>query len=229
METSIKSYRKSEGHMKFSRIDEATIRCILTEADLKERDIVLEDFFRNKEKVQSFFEEIVEEAKKEVSYEATSGILAVQVMPLPENGLSIVFSENQEAEFDGLLKNIKNMVGDIQEKLPSGLEKQNITPPSRICVYRFASLTDVESFCAAIPNDKKIKSGLYKNQADGDFYLVIEKGRISAKLFNLVCEIALEFSTFITQSQTQLTYFKEHYKCIIEKNALSKMQKIVDD
>ncbi|MEG1458213.1 MAG: adaptor protein MecA [Acetivibrio sp.] len=211
--------------MEFSRIDDATVRCILTEEDLKERDIELEDFFKNKEKVQNFFEEIVEEAKKEVSYESNTGVLAVQVMPLPENGLAIVFSENAESDFDGLVKNIKDMMGELKESAaaPKKILKEK---KSSMEIYRFATLSAVEMFSLSIPQDKKIKSQLLKNEAESAFYLVLEKGRISAKLFNGVCERAIEFSDFVSDSPVRLLYHQEHDTCIIEKNALFQMQKI---
>lgn len=213
--------------MEFSRIDEDTIRCVLTEEDMKERGIELEDFFKNKDKVQGFFEEIVEQAKKEVSYESTSGVLAVQVMPLPENGLAIIFSENQESEFDGVLKNIKDMVGDLKEKNNSNAKKKK-PKPIQLRIFRFSSLEYIEMFASILPTDKKIKSQLYKDEKNQGYYLAIEKGRISIKLFKAVCEKAIEFSELVSEDSKVLTYYKEHYTCLIEKNAISTMAKIAN-
>jgi len=210
--------------MEFSRLDDDTIRCVLTEEDMKEHGIELEDFFKDKEKTQSFFEEIVEEAKKQVSYEASSGVLAVQVMPLPENGLAIVFSENRENEFEGLIKNIKDMVGDLKQDIT--IEKNKKKAQVQLRIFAFASLEHIEMFTQAIPSDKKIKSQLYKNEKDNLFYLVIEKGRISAKLFKGVCEKAIEFSEFVSDDSKMLTYYQEHFICMIEKNAIFNMSKI---
>ena len=213
--------------MEFSRIDQDTIRCVLTEEDMKERGIELEDFFKNKDKVQGFFEEIVEQAKKEVSYESTSGVLAVQVMPLPENGLAIIFSENQETEFDGILKNIKDMVGDLKETIVPETKIRK-TQKTQLSIFQFTSLNHLEMFSQVLPLEKKIKSQLYKNKDNNNFYLVIEKGRISAKLFKAVCEKAIEFSEFVSDDSKILTYYKEHYECIMAKNAISNMAKIAN-
>lgn len=211
--------------MEFSRLDNDTIRCVLTEADMKEHGIELEDFFKNKEKTQSFFEEIVEEAKKQVSYEATSGILAVQVMPLPENGLAIIFSENPDTEFDSLIKNIKDMVGD----LAPGTGTSPVTGKEKPCqmrIFAFASLEHLEMFVLSIPWQKRIKSQLYKNSEENIFYLVIEKGRLSAKLFKDVCEKAIEFSEFVSAEERTLTYYREHFDCMLQKNAIFNMAKV---
>lgn len=212
--------------MEFSRLDDDTIRCVLTEEDMKEHGIELEDFFKNKEKTQSFFEEIVEEAKRQVSYEATSGVLAVQVMPLPENGLAIVFSENKENEFDGLIKNIKDMVGDLKQDIT--IEDNKNKEQAQVRIFAFASLEHIEMFTRAIPSDKKIKSQLYKDETENLFYLVIEKGRISAKLFKGICEKAIEFSEFVSEDPKTLTYYQEHFICMIEKNAIFKISLIAN-
>ncbi|MFA9466713.1 MAG: adaptor protein MecA [Velocimicrobium sp.] len=206
--------------MEFSRLDNDTIRCVLTEADMKEHGIELEDFFKNKEKIQSFFEEIVEEAKKQVSYQSTSGILAVQVMPLPENGLAIIFSENQDNEFDGIIKNIKDMVGDLKQNT---ISVQKNKKQSQIRIFAFTSLEHIEMFAQTIPLDKKIKSQLYKSEKENRFYLVLEKGRISAKLFNAVCERAIEFAEFVSDDSNLIPYFEEHFSCLIKRNAISNM------
>ena len=221
--------------MEFSRIDEDTVRCILTEQDMKERGIELEDFFRNKEKVQSFFEEIVEEAKREVAYESSTGVLAVQVMPLPENGLAILFSENQqEPDIGGFLKNIKDMVGELKESSQVGKKPEEVkntglratAPKTTLRIYRFLGLSKVEAFVESLPEDKPIKSSLYKDEESGSFYLVLEKGRLAAKLFSAICERALEFAEPISHAPASQVFLEEHYTCMIKKNAVTKLQRL---
>lgn len=212
--------------MEFSRIDHDTIRCVLTEQDMKERGIELEDFFKNKEKVQRFFEEIVEEAKKEVSYESKSGVLAVQVMPLPENGLAILFSENQDPEFNGFLKNMKDMAGDFTADLMSDEKKADKVSHNnkvKLNIYSFTSLSHVEQFAGALSLQKPVKSQLFKNNMDSCYYLVVEKGRISMKLFSAICEKAVEFSEFVSDDPRMVAYYQEHFTMLIEKNAITKI------
>ena len=44
--------------MKFSRIGKDMVRCVLTEQDMIENDVKLEDFFKNREKIHGFLEKI---------------------------------------------------------------------------------------------------------------------------------------------------------------------------
>ena len=47
--------------MQFKRINENTIRCILTEEDMLEEGLRIEDFFTNKDKTRGFLEHIVKQ------------------------------------------------------------------------------------------------------------------------------------------------------------------------
>lgn len=95
--------------MNFSRVDEDTVRCFLTSEDLEENGLKLEDFFHNSEHAREFLQMIVERAKEEVGYEFDGGALAMQVSPLPENGLVITFSEKSDSFWKGLTEHLKDI------------------------------------------------------------------------------------------------------------------------
>lgn len=66
--------------MEFIRIDENTVRCIVTEEDMQEYDVEIDDFLKNRSKVQEFLHLIVEKASDEIGYEPKDGMLAMQIM-----------------------------------------------------------------------------------------------------------------------------------------------------
>lgn len=109
-------------YMRFKRINEDTVRCIITEEDMLEHGVDVEDFLRNRGNAREFLHEIVEKAAQEVGYEMQSGMLSMQVMPLPSNALAVTFSEQSETSLSSLIENIKNAIGGLeslsaQEKL----------------------------------------------------------------------------------------------------------------
>ena len=95
--------------MNISRMDDDSIRCILTAEDLEENGLNLEDFFRNSDHAREFLQTIVERAKEEVGYEFGGGALAMQVVPLPQNGLLITFSEKADSFLKGLSEHLKDI------------------------------------------------------------------------------------------------------------------------
>lgn len=222
--------------MKFSRVDKDTIRCIITEEDMKEHGLNIEDFFNNKDKSREFLESIVEQAEKEVGYQVKNGVLAIQIMPLPRNGLAITFSENGSKNFVDIFDHMKDVGSVIEEyshidtKIKKTQEKSKTKGKAKnqptLKIYKFKSLKDVEQYCCSITFDKIFTSKLYKDDQDNSYYLIINKGRLSAAIYSAICDLALEFADFVSDSSLYLAYCEEHYKCLIKKKAINVMRSI---
>lgn len=237
--------------MKFRKIDENTISCILSEEDMLENDIVLEDFFRDKNKVHDFMDVLIQKAKEEVGFETNGDLFSLQIMPLPKNGLAITFSDSSEDGAKGIVDHLKHTMEQIEEEteyLPpqdiehilqgmleemenldkkeksvskknSSRKRQNNATKMRI--YEFTSMENLEEFCSLSKLEKNIKSSLYKNEVENLYYLVLEKGRLSMKKFDICCELAMDFSSFVSDKLFQKSYCEEHYTCILEKKAVA--------
>lgn len=101
--------------MKFRRINDSTIRCIVSREDLQEYGLALEDFFKNKGKVHEFLHEVVERAEEAVGYEPKDGMLSMQIMPIGPNAVSITFSDGEADKGEVLLQNIKDTIRTLME------------------------------------------------------------------------------------------------------------------
>lgn len=101
--------------MEFKRIDHDTVRCIITEEDMQEYNVELEDFFKDKGKIQEFLHTVVQQAVDEVGFEPKDGMVSMQVMPMSQNRIAITFSENSIDEVGGILKQLTGMASEIDE------------------------------------------------------------------------------------------------------------------
>ncbi|WP_312370925.1 adaptor protein MecA [Lachnoclostridium sp.] len=129
--------------MEFKRIDDETVRCIINEDDMKEYNIEIDDFLKNKGKIQEFLHKIVEMAVDEVGYNPKNGLLAMQVMPLPRNRLAITFSEKGAEGMEDILHQINDALGGNGE----------FTPESMMSRYEdLSSIEKVEAFDKFIRN-----------------------------------------------------------------------------
>ncbi len=54
--------------MKFHRIDENTINCVISQEDLESRGLQIEDLFEKKKEAMEFLHVIVDEASREVNF-----------------------------------------------------------------------------------------------------------------------------------------------------------------
>lgn len=226
--------------MTFQKLDEHTVRCILSEEDMNEHGLKIEDFFTNKDKARSFLEDVVKQAQEEVGYETNGDTLAMQVMPLPKNGLSITFTERSENALQGMLEHIRSAIEGIRnqefdevldqvmnESEDSQIEKKKTEHREKktfLRIYRFDNMESVEQFCQTVPEDINIKSQLYKDEKNDIFYLTIEKGRVAIKKLEKICFCAEDFAVLESKQDTYLEYCKEHFKCVIKKSAIKVMR-----
>lgn len=231
--------------MKFRKLDDNTVRCVLSQEDMEEHGLKLEDFFTNKDKTRGFLEDIVRQAQEEVGYETSGDTLAMQVMPLPHNGLAITFSEHAEHNIKDMIGHIRsaledinseelgNMLAPISEeekpKINHKKEKTHSTEKKKkkfFRVYRFETMSAIEAFCKTISKEFTVKSQLYKDETEGQYYLTIEKGRLSIKNLENICLRAPEFATLVSKQESYTVYCKEHFHCLIKKGAVKVMRKL---
>lgn len=229
--------------MTFKRIGENTFRCVLTEQDMEENNIGLEDFFsNNREKIHDFLENIMEEAKKEIGYESDGAMISMQLMPLPSNGLAITITGSSDNDFKQMLGSVKDILSGITPdedmedvKETSADNKKSFTELSSAVreiktpdtqVYSFESFDKVEAFCKEANSfSKLLKSVLYKD-SKGTYYMEITRKRASAENFAKACLIANEFAELKENSELFVKHMEEHYDCIIASKAITKLAKI---
>ena len=232
--------------MTFKRIDESTIRCIVTEEDMEENGLELDDFFTQSDKAQDFLREVVEQASEEVGYDSGQGMVSLQIMPLPNHGLAITFSESESKEWQDVMENIKGIIedvrervkekgtlqdGDAQEKeeevsavmIPADKGKREI---EKIRLFAFVNLRFAIQYAKTVQEKGAVRSTLYKDKANNVFYMTLEKGRLSTHKYNVLCSNATEFATYMVDGQRILDYLKEQGEILVENRAVKVLAKL---
>lgn len=102
--------------MDFRRIDKNTVQCRMTEEEMQEYGFQIEDFFTDQDKARDFLEELVERAEEEVGYEAEGGMVSMQLMRMPDNSLTITFSDRNPDSLQNMLYHIQQMAEMIDDK-----------------------------------------------------------------------------------------------------------------
>lgn len=220
--------------MKYKKINEATVQCIISEEDMEEYGLTIADIFERNEKGEGFLRDVVERAHDEVGYRLKGDNIAMQITPIRDEGLVITFSDAGIAGFQNMLEHIKEVLTGIDpdtmrdafkalsDKETQPQHKKGIEDTCRIFI--FSSLNHVMRYCAAIPAELSVKSHLYKEK---DFYyLIIEKNRLSKKNFNKISAQAVEFAGLMAATEERLLYLGEHGECMIKDRAVSWLRRI---
>lgn len=115
--------------MKFTKIDENTVRCIVSKEEMDAYDVELEDFIKKNKKVKDFVELLIDKAVDEVGYEQERGMTQLQLQPLPKMGLAITFS-NHKLTQEELSAEIASKIGnDMADAFLQSVE--NLTEEER--------------------------------------------------------------------------------------------------
>lgn len=219
--------------MKYKKINEATVQCIITAEDMLEYGLTLSDIFERNEKGEGFLRDIIERAHDEVGYTINGENIAMQITPIHNQGLVVTFTNESPAAFRDILQHLKDVLQGVSAELSkqedagrhalgSGQSAEWFDDNRRMFV--FTTLHQVMQYTASVPSNLSVKSSLYK--VDEAYYLVIEKNRLSYKMFNKISAQAVEFGNLIAVSNERMQYLEEHGECLIEGRAVSKLRKI---
>lgn len=219
--------------MKYKKINEATVQCIITEEDMLEYGLTLSDIFERNEKGEGFLRDIIERAHEEVGYTISGESIAMQITPLRDKGLAVTFTNDSPAGFRDILQHLKEVLQGVSAELnrQETEDKQNGLKPQQADMFDenrrmfvFATLYQAMQYTASIPANISVKSHLYK--AGEAYYLVVEKNRLSYRMFNKISAQAVEFGNLIAVSEERMMYLQEHGECLIVGRAVSKLRRI---
>ena len=90
-------------------------------------------------------------------------------------------------------------------------------------IFAFSSIGELTSLARIFGSGLICENKLYKNEAKGQFLLVVNQKTLSAEAFGKVCNTISEYGATTKALQTGIAYMDEHYDCIIPEYALQKM------
>ena len=216
--------------MKYKKINDATVQCIITAEDMLEYGLTLSDIFERNEKGEEFLRDIIERAHDEIGYQINGENIAMQITPLKDKGLVVTFTDEGPMGFRDILQHLKDVLQGVseeferQEKDSTQQGAQAETYDENRRMFVFASLHQAMQYAASIPSAVSVKSHLYKE--NDAYYLVLEKNRLSYKMFNKISAQAVEFGNLIAVSNERMQYLEEHGERLIADRAVSRLRRI---
>lgn len=231
--------------MKFKRIDTETVRCLISEEELSENGLVLDDFFNNKGKTEEFVRRVIAMAEQEVDYRVQGGPVSVQVAVLDNRMLALTLSEKQEQNIMEMIKNLRSAVEVLKEvtnqtagqpetektaekaeKSIDDLIREGGRLDRDIYELEFLSLDHVMRFCAAVICGDVVKSSLYKLAGNERFYLLLEKEPLTDAELCKLLGASLDFAEAIYSDGRMKAYLEEHGTLLLKKQAVQQLHSL---
>lgn len=214
--------------MRFKRVDKSTVRCIVSQDEIEERGLKIEDLIRNGDKAQEFLNEVVDMAEEEIGFKMTSGIQAVQAAFLPNHDVVFTFSDNAESiGIDHALGQLKDMLAE--DKIP-GMEcideicddKGEKRSGEKLLTVFFSEIDHVCRFCERFSGFQFPQESLYK--CGSEYALILDTSEIGKDEMAALFMQASEYGKSFVLRDLRAYEIEEHSTCIIKENALSCLQ-----
>lgn len=235
--------------MKFKRIDVDTVRCLISEDELRENGLNVNDFINNDGKAENFLRRIISMAEQEVGYKVQGGNISIHVAVLPENVVALTFSEKPEQTIVNMLDELKAAVKRLMQAAEgaasaetaqtgkqepaarteekSGTVAENMAMQSKSSYQlHFLELDSVIAYARGIQPECEIRSSLYYIEKENSYYLIIEKGKMNDKQVCRLLSASLDFAYEIYAHAPIKAYLYEHGKCIIKEHAIERLQEL---
>lgn len=212
--------------MKIEKISDTQIKLILTQRDLTERNIQLEDLTSPSEKTQNLFREIMEQALTECDFIAENTPLMVEAMPVGLDGIMIIVTKIDHNDSIGNHLKLINQSKELRR-----YKKKSVTAftpmedaGGALLIYSFHCLDDVIDASLRICEAHQGYSALYK--MEGQYYLVLqnEEGIDEEKVAALDMVLG-EYGKKHVSTPLAKYYLVEHGEVILENKAIRMLAK----
>lgn len=198
--------------MEFKRINKDTVTCIITEDDMDEQGIKLEDLFEKKKEAMDFLHEVMRKAEEEVDYKPTGSFMPMQITVLPDHSISLTLSENASASFGEILRNLTDKAGikipkNVLEDLGDSVDEERI---NRLNEY----LKSLKQLTNSVKNIME-ENGITEKQEESQKIEInqnatIEDGKKKAALISNGATVSKEVLTPEEKERRDLNRLKFH-------------------
>ncbi|MBO5177139.1 MAG: adaptor protein MecA [Lachnospiraceae bacterium] len=115
-------------------------------------------------------------------------------------------------------KEAAEKVSESPETLPT---EESLPSPDRFSkVYSFPTLNAATALARLISPYYFGENTLYKDEAEGNYYLVLHMSDHTPEEFNRICNVISEYGTPVNTGYASLSYFAEHFKPIVKADAV---------
>ncbi|MEA4816513.1 MAG: adaptor protein MecA [Lachnospiraceae bacterium] len=208
--------------MKIEKISDNQIKFTLSNSELIERNIKLDDLLVPSEKVQTLFREIMEQAMEECGFTADdSSPFMVEALPVALDGIMIIVTKLPENETSEGKYTLGLQTRDTHKFKRKGISysASGLKEEGDILILSFASLNDVTNFSARLSGAYHGTNSLYKFKER--YFLIMENNVFSdnIKIEDLEL-VAGDYGQKHISTVLSKNYIAEHGESIIKDYAV---------
>lgn len=164
--------------MKIEKISDTQVKFILSEEDLADKDLKLEDLTTTSDKTKELFQEILAKALDECGFEIDDAPLMVEALPVSLNSIMIIvtkLSDETDSDLSAKTSSIPPIISkDLHRYKKNSIKIHTLekSEDSSMSIYSFVSLDNVIDVCARLSDMLLTSSSVYK--LNKRYYLVLQ-------------------------------------------------------
>lgn len=197
--------------MRFTRLDDNSIRCVISGEEMDEHGIRIDDLMDDRDKAESFLRYVLEEADEELGFKTESDSVNVQVSVLPSGDIAMMITDDTQSAIEHMLAHMEEGIREFTESLEAKRKEQGIERKTKI---------DEASVSKWKPESFDKKMDLEEGSADEYMDTVIW---LECKELDRVIRIAKVFSELRDQESSLFKYNGTYYLTV----KLHEMRKVV--
>lgn len=219
--------------MKFRKINDTTINCIISQDDLKKHGIDLDDLFDRKKNAVEFIKRIIRKAASSVNLNMKNDYTSMRISVLPDQSVSLTISQDpvesaKIREHKEIASGSREGSGRPNEETADRVSRKTgmNTAESGTYVFRFPGIMDTLSSCRILSTCRGLASSLYFVRESGYYYLVISRDVDAEEDYDSTVLRINEFADMVSCSDTTLAYIREHSDCILRRRAVQQISEL---
>lgn len=227
--------------MKIEKVNENQIRCTLTREDLASRELKISELAYGTEKAKTLFRDMMRQANFEFGFEAEDIPLMIEAIPLNAECIVLIITKVEDPEeLDTRFSRFApSVTEDEEEEYPGGdadevldlFRRLQTAPPEADStaqspetvltrIFLLHSLHQAIDVCRLIAPKYNGGSALYKDGAEGRYFLMLNSTAGSREEFDRVCNTLSEYGTLQRSFSGSASYLAEHCEALIPHDAV---------
>jgi adapter protein MecA 1/2 len=233
--------------MKIEKISDTQMHFILSEEDLKNRNLSLTDLSYGSIPSKKLISELLSISSSRYDFKQEDNTLTIEAVPMPDGSLDITFTIDP---FSDAIDTRYSTFSRTEVSVPSGFDedgpkyasnarevldlyrtlrdkkkllsgKDSVPDFSNISkTFKFKSLDDCIALSKLLAEKYHGDSSLCRLTDYPDLYMVLRPGKLKPAEFNNICNIASDFGTAILSDRPFQSALHEHGEVILSKTAV---------
>jgi adapter protein MecA 1/2 len=224
--------------MRFSRIGEHTIKCIITEEEIGDLGFTLDEIMSNGERTQEFMNHIFDLAEQEFQMKFDMGVKTVRADFMSDHTLSLTFSEHPGA--NGMMEHLKDIVNGLLNSVPKdkwealqnmdgmksigGANEEDSEPVSVVVQFIFSDLDIICRFAKLVNMEKMPWNALYRYK--NRYHLIMDLSDCSEMEVKRLSSLTDEYAEDIWVGPDKRAFITEHAKPILTGLAIEQLRQL---